>query len=67
VNALPETKTENATVGREADLWYCPVCGYIDPKTTNTHCPRPHPATRRRPMFVQAVYGYFIRIGPEEG
>jgi hypothetical protein len=55
----------DAIVGREADLWYCPWCGYIDPKTTGIRCPREHPGGRH-PMFRQAVYGYFIRIGLEE-
>lgn len=52
--------------GRAAELWYCPVCGYIDPMTRNVRCPRRHPEGVGHPLFRQAYYGYFIRVGIEE-
>jgi rubrerythrin len=30
--------------GGGTGVWYCPLCGYVDPLTTDTHCPSEHPS-----------------------
>lgn len=55
------TKNESV-VGHGTGIWYCPNCGYVDPKTHDTRCPK----CTRGPLFREPNYGYFIRIGPDE-
>jgi hypothetical protein len=57
----PETSYSEST-----GVWYCPVCGYIDPQTTDTHCPKAHASGIRRPMFREARRGYYVRVGIHE-
>jgi hypothetical protein len=38
-------------------VWCCPLCGYVDPKTAATRCPKQHGAGMGRPLFEEIVYG----------
>jgi RNA polymerase subunit RPABC4/transcription elongation factor Spt4 len=54
--------SSQSVAGQGTGVWYCPNCGYVDPQTHNTHCPK----CSRSPLFREANFGYYIRVGPEE-
>lgn len=58
---MPSSQT-GSVEGQGTGVWYCPNCGYIDPKTHDTHCAR----CAKHPLYREANFGYYIRIGPEE-
>lgn len=50
----------------ETGVWYCPVCGYVDPTTTDTRCPKTHPSGIGHPFFREIHRGYYVRVGIDE-
>lgn len=57
---MPSQEKRDVT-GHGTGIWYCPGCGYVDPRTTDVRCPKCTPA----PLFREPKFGYYIRIGPE--
>jgi hypothetical protein len=55
--------TDESVAGRGTGIWHCPLCGYVDPKTKATRCPRDNEHGRLgRPLFVEIIYGQTVPI-----